>query len=310
MRIVYWGSSKISTEVAVHLLANNFNIILFITQPDRQKGRGKKFLPTPVKLLAKERNIPFLTPGDIDRDDVIKKISDYNPEIFFLCAYAKILGKKLLELPEKGAVNLHFSLLPQLRGAAPIARAIMEGFKTTGVTTFFMNESLDRGSIILQKETAIKEFETAGELEKRLTELGKNAAKETIRAIEQGNYKTITQNNTKKSYAKKILKEERLIDWKRPAIDIVRRINGLSPKPGSFSFLRGKRVIFLKAKTGNSGSGEPGTIISEKKLEVIAEDNKTVIIELLKPEGKKSISGKDFINGFRIKEGDFFQTHQ
>ncbi len=308
MRIVYWGSSAASAEIAKSLIENNFNIVLVITQPDRQKGRGKKLLPTPVKRLAIEKNLPLLTPDDPNSDDVIKEISDYKPEFFFLCAYAKILGKELLDLPNRGAINLHFSLLPELRGAAPIRRAIMKGLKRTGVTTFFMNEFLDKGDLILQKELEIKEFETAGELEKRLIPIGKDIAKETIRVIMNDDFKRIKQDESKKSYAKKIRKEERIIDWKIPSIEIVRRINGLSPTPGGFTFYTGKRVILLKAITGNVKDGEPGTIITEKKLEVIAGDNKTVIIELLKPEGKNIMLSNDFINGYRVKEGNSFQT--
>jgi len=308
MRIVYWGSSAASAEIAKSLIENNFNIVLVITQPDRQKGRGKKLLPTPVKRLAIEKNLPLLTPDDPNSDDVIKEISDYKPEFFFLCAYAKILGKELLDLPNRGAINLHFSLLPELRGAAPIRRAIMKGLKRTGVTTFFMNEFLDKGDLILQKELEIKEFETAGELEKRLIPIGKDIAKETIRVIMKDDFKRIKQDESKKSYAKKIRKEERIIDWKIPSIEIVRRINGLSPTPGGFTFYTGKRVILLKAITGNVKDGEPGTIITEKKLEVIAGDNKTVIIELLKPEGKNIMLSNDFINGYRVKEGNSFQT--
>lgn len=308
MRIVYWGSSAASAEIAKSLIENNFNIVLVITQPDRQKGRGKKLLPTPVKRLAIEKNLPLLTPDDPNCDDVIKEISDYKPEFFFLCAYAKILGKELLDLPNRGAINLHFSLLPELRGAAPIRRAIMKGLKRTGVTTFFMNEFLDKGDLILQKELEIKEFETAGELEKRLIPIGKDIAKETIRVIMNDDFKRIKQDESKKSYAKKIRKEERIIDWKIPSIEIVRRINGLSPTPGGFTFYTGKRVILLKAITGNVKDGEPGTIITEKKLEVIAGDNKTVIIELLKPEGKNIMLSNDFINGYRVKEGNSFQT--
>lgn len=308
MRIVYWGSSAASAEIAKSLIENNFNVVLLITQPDRQKGRGKKLLPTPVKRLAIEKNLPLLTPDDPNSDDVIKEISDYKPEFFFLCAYAKILGKELLDLPNRGAINLHFSLLPELRGAAPIRRAIMKGLKRTGVTTFFMNEFLDKGDLILQKELEIKEFETAGELEKRLIPIGKDIAKETIRVIMNDDFKRIKQDESKKSYAKKIRKEERIIDWKIPSIEIVRRINGLSPTPGGFTFYTGKRVILLKAITGNVKDGEPGTIITEKKLEVIAGDNKTVIIELLKPEGKNIMLSNDFINGYRVKEGNSFQT--
>lgn len=308
MRIVYWGSSAASAEIAKSLIENNFNIVLVITQPDREKGRGKKLLPTPVKGLAIEKDLPLLTPDDPNSDNVIKEISGYKPEFFFLCAYAKILGKELLDLPDRGAINLHFSLLPELRGAAPIRRAIMKGLKRTGVTTFFMNEFLDKGDLILQKEIEIKEFETAGELEKRLIPIGKDTAKETISVIMNDDFKLIKQDESKKSYAKKIRKEERIIDWKLPSIEIARRINGLSPTPGGFTFYSGKRVILLKAITGNAKDGEPGTIIPGKKLEVIAGDNKTVIIELLKPEGKNIMLCNDFINGYRVKEGDSFQT--
>ena len=308
MRIVYWGSSTASAEIAQTLLESNFNIVLVVTQPDRKKGRGRQLSPTPVKLLAAKKTLPTLSPEDPNDDEVIKEILNYKPDLFFLCAYAKILGKKLLNIPHRGAVNLHFSLLPELRGAAPIQRAIMKGLEKTGVTTFFMNESLDKGDIILQKSMGINEFETAGELEKRLIPLGKSISEETIRKIMSGDYKTTKQDESKKSYAKKISKEERLIDWDMPAIEIARKINGLSPKPGALTFFKGRRVILLQAKTGTEKDGEPGEIIAVEKLEVISGDKKTIVIEILKPEGKNIISSSDFVNGFRVKDGDVFQT--
>lgn len=307
MKIVYWGSSAISAEIAQSLLENNFNINLIISQPDREKGRGRKRLPTPVKHLAIVHNIDVLTPVDPNINDVIQKISDYKPDLFFLSAYAKILGNELLNLPTKGAVNLHFSLLPELRGAAPIHRAIINGLTKTGVTTFFMNEFLDRGDIILKKETEIKEFETAGELEKRLIFIGKDIAIETIKKINTGDFTCIKQDASKKSYAKKITKEERIINWMSTSIEIIRKINGLSPNPGSYTFFSEKRITLLKAKSGEVKEGKPGTIITKKNLEVIAGDKNTVIIELLRPEGKTIMHSNDFINGYRVKEGDSFQ---
>ncbi|TET20986.1 MAG: methionyl-tRNA formyltransferase [Candidatus Cloacimonadota bacterium] len=308
MKIVYWGSSAASADIARSLIDGGCNLILFITQPDREKGRGRKRLPTPVKNVAGERSIPVLTPDNPNTEEVIQEISRLEPDLFFLCAYAKMLRKDLLEIPPRGALNLHFSLLPQLRGAAPIQRAIMNGFKTTGVTTFFMNESLDKGDIILQKETDITAIETAGELEERLVALGKILAKETIISIQNGNFTRKQQDTFKKSYARKIQKEERAIDWTSPAIEIVRRINGLSPYPGSFTYFKEKRIILLKAMLGESSKEKPATIIPGKKITVIAGDYGSVIISLLRPEGKKTMTSKDFINGFRIKNGDAFHS--
>lgn len=311
MRIVYWGSTQSSAEISKSLLEENFNIVLFITRPDRKKGRGKKLLPTPVKQLAISENLPVLTPQNPNTDEVIDTIHTYKPDLFFLCAYAKILSKELLDLPQKGAVNLHFSLLPQLRGAAPIHRAIMEGYTETGVTTFFMNEFIDRGELINQKSTKIKEYETAGELEKRLIPYGKEIAKETIKKIEEGNFETAKQDTSRKSYAKKISKDERILDWHLASGKIIRKINGLSPKPGSFTFFRTKRITLLKATGGfEKKEGTPGELIPDKHLGVIAGDNKIINIELLKPEGKKTISSKDFINGYRVKQGDHFLKSQ
>jgi len=310
MKIVYWGSSSSSAEILDSLIENNFDIVLVITQPDRQKGRGKKLLPTPVKVLATQNNIVVLSPDNPNEDATLDKIANCKPDLFFLCAYAKLLGKELLRIPNKGAVNLHFSLLPQLRGAAPIQRAIMQGFEKTGVTTFFMNESLDRGEIIMQQQTRLQEFETYGELEKRLTDIGKTITKQTIEKIMEGNFKTTKQNNAKKSYAKKILKEERIIDWNLPAIEIARKINGFSPSPGSYAFFRGKRIILLKARTGTATQGKVGMLFVGKQLQVLAGNGKTIFIEKLKPEGKKAISARDFINGFRVTSEDYFQNQK
>lgn len=305
MRIVFWGSPKPAAQIE-KALAEEYDIVLAVTQPDRVKGRGKKVLPTPVKRVSTEHSIPVITPEDPNHPDTVSEIAGYNPELFFLCAYAKILGKELLDIPSKGAINLHFSLLPALRGAAPVHRAIINGLEETGVTTFFMNEFLDRGDIILQQTLTITPYETAGELEKRLTEIGMVVARDTLRLLESGDYESKKQDPSKKSYAKKISKEERIIDWNAPAIEITRHINGLSPKPAAYTFFRNRRVMLLKARTGTERNAPPGTIYTDTVLEVVAGDSKTVIIERLKPEGKNEIDSKDFINGFRIAEGEHF----
>jgi methionyl-tRNA formyltransferase len=308
MKIVYWGSSESSAEIAQSLTENGEKIILVVSQPTRQKGRGRKKHPTPVSQFAIENKIDLITPDDPNEANTITYLKSLNPDLFFLCAYARILSKDLLDIPSKGAVNLHFSLLPELRGAAPIQRAIMKGYSKTGITTFFMNELLDRGNIILQRELKIKEWETAGELEERLSRLGKIAAIETIEEIKKGTYSTREQNQAKKSYAKKISKEERFIDWRSTALEIVRKINGLSPSPGGVTFFRGKRLILLKARIGQESGEDPGSLKPGKILGVVAGDKRTVLIDYLKPEGKRRITSHDFINGFRVKDGDVFKN--
>lgn len=307
MRIVYWGSSLASAEIE-RSIAEAHEVVLAVTQPDRAKGRGRKLNPTPVKRFSTEQGIPVITPEDPNGQDAISRIRSIEPELFFLCAYARILGKELLAIPPQGAINLHFSLLPALRGAAPVQRAIMDGYEETGVTTFFMNEFLDRGDIILQRATGIISFETAGELEKRLTAIGAEIAQETLRLLESGDVRTKEQDPSKKSYAKRISSEERQVDWSAPAEKIVRHINGLSPRPASYTFFRNKRVSLLKARTGEEKGAPPGTICTGKELVVAAGDHLTVIIEKLKPEGKKEITSRDFINGFRVRKGECFQN--
>jgi methionyl-tRNA formyltransferase len=307
MNIVFWGSSSASTAIA-EAIAEEHTLVLVVTQPDRTKGRGQRLLPTPVKQFSEKRGIPVITPEDPNTEQVVRTISESDPELFFLCAYAKILGKELLAIPQKGAVNLHFSLLPALRGAAPVRRAIMEGFHETGVTTFFMNEYLDRGDIILQETTEVKEFETAGDLEARLVTMGIALAKETIERIHKGNLSLMKQDQSKKSYAKKIAKEECIVNWEAPAAKVVRQINGLSPTPGSYTFFRGKRLVLLKASLGNEEKVAPGSILADEQLRAGAGDGIAVIIHSVKPEGKKQMGSRDFINGFRIADGETFQS--
>jgi methionyl-tRNA formyltransferase len=306
MRIVFWGSSDASAAIEKSLTEKH-EVVLAVTQPDRAKGRGKKLMPTPVKRWSIEHHIPVITPEDPNHQSIVTQIRDYDHELFFLCAYARILGKELLAIPPKGAINLHFSLLPALRGAAPVQRAIMNGLKETGVTTFFMNEFLDRGEIILQRSTSIRPFETAGELEERLISIARGVANETLELMQSGDLYLKKQDPGKKSYAKKITKEERMVDWNAPAEAIVRHINGLSPKPGGYTFFGDRRIMLLKARTGSKKNAPPGTIFADKELEVAAGNQITVIIDRLKPEGKNEINSKDFINGFRIEGGETFQ---
>ncbi|GIU83128.1 MAG: methionyl-tRNA formyltransferase [Acidobacteria bacterium] len=310
MKIVFMGTPKAAVVSLSKLLDEGHEIVAVYTQPDKPAGRGGKLTPPPIKEFALERGLKVLQPSKIRTAEETEIFRSHSADIAVVVAYGKILPPDFLYAFSLGAVNLHFSLLPKYRGAAPVNWAIARGEKITGVTTMKMDEELDAGDILLQREVQIYDDETAIELMERLSTIGADLLAETLKNLDK-----ITpqkQNDELASYAPILKKEDGLIDWSMKAFEIANRIRGFQPFPTCFTFYQGKKLTLWKAKAVESSSSESeaGSIVQAKgDCFLVACGGGTLLkIEELQLEGKKRMFVKDFLNGTRLKEGEKFQT--
>ena len=285
------------------LIREGYDVAGVFTQPDRPKGRGNRLTPSPVKVAAAEAGIPVFQPERI-RKTGTEDLRNLKPDLCVTAAFGEILSQEILDIPPEGNINVHASLLPKHRGAAPIAHAIMNGDKKAGVTTMMMDAGIDTGDMLLQEETAVGESETCGELTERLSLIGAELLIRTIRAMEAGTLKRIRQNEAEMTYDPILTKELGRPDWTRSAGEIRGLINGLNPWPCVSVPLDGGRLKLLRA-VGAEGSGEPGTVLraDPKGGLVIACGNGAVRILELQAPGGKQMKAEDYLRGHGIPEG-------
>jgi methionyl-tRNA formyltransferase len=285
------------------LIREGYEMAGVFTQPDRPKGRGNRLTPSPVKVAAAEAGIPVFQPERI-RKTGTEDLRNLKPDLCVTAAFGQILSQEVLDIPPEGNINVHASLLPKHRGAAPIAHAIMNGDKKAGVTTMMMDAGIDTGDMLLQEETALGESETCGELTERLSLIGAELLIRTIRAMEAGTLKRIRQNEAEMTYDPMLTKELGRPDWTRSAGEIRGLINGLNPWPCVSVPLDGGRLKLLRA-VGAEGSGEPGTVLraDSKGGLVIACGNGAVRILELQAPGGKQMKAEDYLRGHGIPEG-------
>lgn len=296
-------SLKILTE-------NNYPVIGVITQPDRPKGRGRKLVAPPVKNYADTRNIPTYQPERVRDETFLERFKKLSPDMVVLVAFGQILPGKIIEFPALGCINVHPSLLPQYRGAAPINWTLMRGEGKTGVTIMLMDEGMDSGDILLQEETAIDPVETFDHLHDRLSNIGARLLLRAVEGIIAGTITKTPQDSSLVTMAPKITGEISRIDWKRSARETVNLIRGLSSTPGAHTSLRGKKLkIFNASQQETSPTGVPGELSvlkKEQKLRVATKDG-YVYIEELQIEGKKRMKVEDFLRGYHILPGDILE---
>lgn len=301
------GTPEFACSSLLALTEKNHEVISVVTQPDRPKGRGRTLSPSPVKEVALSLGLSLLQPEDPKAESFIEELRRFAPELIVVVAYGHILKKEILEIPSRGCINLHPSLLPKLRGAAPIPWAIIRGEKETGVTTFFMNERMDAGEIILQKITPIGEEEDAGGLSARLAKMGAELLAETVDLIEKGRAPRTVQDESQVTYAPKLKKEDSILDWKKGARDLVNLIRGLSPEPGAYTLFRGEPLKILKGKveTVFSSSFTPGVIIKVERNGIYLQTGDGfLVLKEVQPSGKRILQIGDFINGYRPQIGE------
>ena len=303
MKIIFAATPDISIPCLEEILNSSHEIRLIITMPDKPSGRGKKLLPGPIKKFCLENGLPFIQPESLKSIEVKNIFKEIKSDLLIVFAYGKIIPKDIFELPTYGSINIHTSILPCYRGAAPIQRAIINGEKSSGITFMKLSEGLDEGPILEYFKMAIEDDDTAGTLAAKMAKVSSNKILQTIDNIALNNFKIIEQDHSKASYADKLLKKESCIEWNNKAVDIKNMINGYSPNPCAYTTYKKERINVYRAKLSSTISEGAGKIMefSRDKLLIGAEDFSVEILELSKP-GKRKMSIGDFYNGSR----DFF----
>ena len=305
-KIVFMGTPEFAVPSLDILITHNYQIAGVVTQPDRPRGRGR--IPTlpPIKALAEKYNLPVNQPERMRNREVIDYFRDLAPDLVVVAAFGQILPREILEIPKMGCVNVHPSLLPKCRGAAPMNWTIIRGEVKTGVTIMLMDEGLDTGDILSQEETMIDPEETFGKLRERLAEMGAALLLKTVGMIVNGIVTRTSQDDSLATYAPRLKKEDGLVNWNKDVSQVVNLIRGLSPVPCAYTFYKGKMLKIFSAKGKTSYNvGTPGKIGSETELGLPVEaKNGYVYLREIQVENKKRMSVHDFLRGFRILPGD------
>lgn len=279
-----------------------------VSQPDQPKGRGHKLQPPPVKICAMEKGIPVFQPTTLKDGGFLSVLEETKPELIAVVAYGKILPKYILEYPKFGCINVHGSLLPKYRGAAPIQWSVINGETVTGVTTMYMAEGLDTGDMILKAETQIGETETYGELHDRLSVMGADLLVRTVESLETGTAEREVQKDEESCYAPMLTKETGHIDWTKPAGEILNLIKGTNPWPMAFSLYDGVPMKVIKAVPGEKKTGEPGEILTADKTGIcIACKEGSVVVKEIQMQGSKRMDVASYLNGHEICAGTILQ---
>jgi methionyl-tRNA formyltransferase len=302
MRIVFMGTADFACPVLEAITGQaGHETVLVIAQPDRPAGRGRKETPPPVKETAVRLGLPVFQPARIKDPDAQQVIRDAQPDLIVVVAYGQILPQSVLDLPRHGCINVHGSLLPRWRGAAPIQYAIWKGDTVTGVTTMYMNAKMDEGDIILQREEVIRPDDTSESLFPRLAAAGAELAVETIRLITEGRAPRIVQDETTVTYAHKITKEQGRIDWARPAVEMERQIRAFNPWPSAYFFVGELMIKIWRAEVGKGTEAvPPGTVTTDRAIATGEGVLRPVDVQ---PAGKKRMGWDEFLRGHELPPG-------
>lgn len=306
LKTVFMGTPDFAVATLKALYDNGYDVRAVFTQPDKPKGRGYKLAPPPVKVLAQEHGTAVYQPLSLkkDADEYLRVLKDIAPDVIVVAAYGKILPKEVLELPVYGCVNVHGSLLPKYRGAAPIQQAVLDDEKQTGITTMLMGEGLDTGDILLQESTEIGINETSAELFDRLADMGAGLLIKTLKALENGEVTPTPQDNEAATYAHMINKDMCELDFSLGARNVHKKICGLSDWPCAVTFLDGKRLKIYKSElvSENGSFGKAGEVVDEKKFEVACGEG-CIRLVTIQAEGSKRMAAADYLRGRPVKAG-------
>lgn len=308
-RIIFFGTPSFALPTLQTLLEGPDEVVAVVTQPDRQKGRGRKVLSTPVKELALQHGLTLLQPESAKEEAFQGTLKTLSPDLLVVAAYGQILPKSILNFPRYGAVNVHASLLPKYRGAAPIAWAILNGENVTGVTTMMMDEGMDTGEILLQASISIGEEETYESLHNRLASLGAELLRETLHQIKAGEIRPISQDHSQATYAPPLKKEDGRILWEREAREIHRQVRAFNPWPGAFTVWKNQilKVVWGEVREGTP-MGKSGTVVWVGSDFIEVETGKDFFrIKEVQLEGRKRMTVRDFLLGHPISVGTVFQ---
>lgn len=311
MRIIFMGTPDFAVPSLERIIADGHDVAAVFTQPDKPKGRGYKLMPTPVKESALRHGIDVYQPLTLKEQETINLIKGLKPDCIVVVAYGQILPAAVLEIPPFGCINVHASLLPRYRGAAPIQWAVINGEKETGITTMYMAKGLDTGDMILKEKTEIGENETSGELHDRLMEMGAKTLSKTLELIEKGAAPREKQDDSLSNYAPMIDKTAAQIDWNRTAREIHNLVRGMNPHPGARTELFGKLFKIFKtvlpqndAQSGNA----PGTVIGvdDDGILVSCGNGETILVKEVQAQGGKRMTAADYAHGHGVKPGTVF----
>ena len=302
LRIIFMGTPEFAVPGLQILVENGYQVVAVVTAPDKPKGRGQKVIPSPVKEYALSQEIPVLQPTNLKSPDFLEELRSYNANLQIVIAF-RMLPETVWNMPAIGTFNLHASLLPQYRGAAPINWAIIKGEKETGLTTFFLKHEIDTGNILFQEKEPIHPEDTAGSLYERLMHKGATLVLKTVQAIESQTYQPQPQADAAATHAPKIFKETCRIDWQMPAESIRNFVRGMSPYPAAWTELKGQHCKIYKVSLKGEAAPEkkPGELITDNKNFVaIKAAEQLVYIEELQLQGKKRMSAEDFLRGNKL----------
>ena len=308
MRVVFMGTPAFAVPSLEALDMSDHEVVGVVTQPDRPKGRGQAVVPCPVKELALAKGLPVSQPEKIKTPEFLRQLSDWKPDVIAVTAFGRILPKAILDLPPMGCVNVHGSLLPAYRGAAPIQWALIHGDPETGITTMLMDEGMDTGAVLLQQTVPIEPKDTALELGARLAQVGGALLVETLTRLGAQAVVPRAQDHTRATFAPLLTKEDGVIDWTQSAAEIANRIRGLSPWPGSYTFHHEHRLIIRKGRVdvqggpGGSDGQRPGTILAvgPKSFWVETGEGRIEVLEV-QPANKKRMSVEQFLQGYALR---------
>ena len=307
MRLVFLGTGDFAIPSFEAVLLAGHEVLALVTQPDREKGRGQKLTPPPIKPVAEARGVPVLQPRRIREDAAVSALHELRPEILVVVAYGQILPKAVLDLAPRGAMNVHGSLLPRWRGAAPIQWAIASGDAQTGVTTMLLDEGLDTGGILLARATPIGSEETASELSPRLAALGAELLALTLRGLEDGSLTARPQDEAKATKARILTKEDGRLDWNLPAAALACRVRGFHPWPGAFAVFEGRtlKALRVRAEAEVDVGTVPGTVLAvdENGVVVACANGSRLRLLAVQPESRKAMPAAAFAQGAPLRPG-------
>jgi methionyl-tRNA formyltransferase len=309
MVVVFFGTPQFAVPTLRQLLNSRHVVRAVITQPDRPRGRGQKVTDSPVKAVAVEHGVEVLQPDRLRDPDLIARVRQWQPDLGVVVAYGKMIPDELLDVPRSGMINLHASLLPKYRGAAPVHRAIIDGAHETGVTIMRVARTLDAGDMLARVTRPIGPDETSEDVERELADAGARLMVDVIDRLEEGAVQTEPQDHSASTYAVKLTKAEGLIDWSETAAAIHNRVRGLHPWPHAYTYLDGERIILLRTRMTDARTDSPsGTVLAADAaaLTVATGENGVIAIEELQPEGRRPMRTRDFLAGRPIAPGSRF----
>lgn len=318
MRAVFWGSPEFAVAVLEAVLSSGHEVVAVVTRPPRPTGRGRRMRPTPVAKLAGSSAIPVLAPPRPRGEAFAAELAALEPDVFLVAAYGALLPAEILALPPHGSLNVHASLLPDYRGAAPVTRAILEGRRETGITIMRMEEGLDTGAVCLQATTPIESSDTAASLTARLAVLGGRLAVEALDRLEAGTLVETPQDPTRATYAEKVSTEEALLDWSRPAEAIELAARAFDPWPGAWTIWRGERLKVYRVTPLASGAERAGAEAARDWGEIVTLDPAPVVrtgsgllrLDVVQPAGARRMSGAEWARGRGVRAGERLGPHE